>query len=536
MARLTSSVTLDAQTEVAGRPAYQLVVTPTSDTTLVGRIVVAVDAETSTPLRVQVWSTSDEKTPALEIGFTDVSFATPADSVLAFSAPAGRDRCRAAPEMPADAAARPRTAPPGAAGGRQRHRTGWDTVVQASGLDVRPWSPATRRRGQPARRRQDVGSQGAADLYWSSCPRRGPARWVTSTPPRCTTADDGGARGAAAPVRAAVGAGHRRRPGARRRGARCHAAQALGRPSDGRAARHLDRGPHQAVPGGQVAVDGIDLEVPRGAVYGFLGPNGSGKTTTIRMLLGLVAADARASIELLGGPMPGGRRRCCPASARSSRDRRSTPTSPARDNLAGSTPATRTADPRDGAARGSTRRSTGSGSPRPRGKRYRHYSLGMKQRLGLAAALLRPRDLLVLDEPTNGLDPQGTREVRHLVRELAADGHDRLSRRTCSPRSSRSASHVGIMSRGRCLRRARWPTCSPPARARVRSRRRRPDGAAAEVLTGLGLADARGRGRTGDRAARRVPPRRCRPRSCRRRRPARARGRRPPTSRICSSS
>ena len=55
-------------------------------------------------------------------------------------------------------------------------------------------------------------------------------------------------------------------------------------------------------------------------------------------------------------------------------------------------------------------------------KTYRRYSLGMKQRLGLAAALLRPRDLLILDEPTNGLDPQGTREVRTLIRELAADG------------------------------------------------------------------------------------------------------------------
>ena len=67
-------------------------------------------------------------------------------------------------------------------------------------------------------------------------------------------------------------------------------------------------------------------------------------------------------------------------------------------------------------------RSTGSGSGRGRGKRYRNYSLGMRQRLGIAAALLQPRELLILDEPTNGLDPQGTREVRHLIQQLGREG------------------------------------------------------------------------------------------------------------------
>ena len=89
MAKLFSTVTLDAQTTVAGRDAYQLVVTPKSQTTLVGRIVVAVDAKTSTPLRLQVWSRADTQTPALELGFTDVTFGTPADSVLSFSTPPG---------------------------------------------------------------------------------------------------------------------------------------------------------------------------------------------------------------------------------------------------------------------------------------------------------------------------------------------------------------------------------------------------------------------------------------------------------------
>ncbi|GEL98822.1 membrane protein [Cellulomonas terrae] len=171
----SSTVTLDAQTEVAGRAAYQLVVTPTSDTTLVGRIVVAVDAETSTPLRVQVWSTSDTETPALEIGFTDVSFATPADSVLAFSAPAGastREVVVPLPEVPAEAA----TATPDKElpEGVTVTGTGWDAVVQASGLDV-----AALVAGDPSAAAslpgvdKTFGSQGAADLYSEFVPEEG---------------------------------------------------------------------------------------------------------------------------------------------------------------------------------------------------------------------------------------------------------------------------------------------------------------------------------------------------------------------------
>jgi ABC-2 type transport system ATP-binding protein len=85
-------------------------------------------------------------------------------------------------------------------------------------------------------------------------------------------------------------------------------------------------------------------------------------------------------------------------------------------------------------------------------KRYRQYSLGMKQRLGLAAALLQPRDLLVLDEPTNGLDPQGTREVRHLVRDLASDGTTVLVSSHLLAEIEQVATHVGIMSAGVLLR------------------------------------------------------------------------------------
>src|SRR5439155_5672706 len=84
-------------------------------------------------------------------------------------------------------------------------------------------------------------------------------------------------------------------------------------------------------------------------------------------------------------------------------------------------------------------------------KRYRQYSLGMKQRLGLAATLLQPRELLILDEPTNGLDPQGTREVRSLVRSLAADGTTVLVSSHLLAEVEQVATHVGIMSAGRLL-------------------------------------------------------------------------------------
>lgn len=132
-ARRFSTVALAAETTVAGRDAYQLVVTPKSDATLVGRIVVAVDAETSTPLRVQVYSVRDSVEPALEVGFTDVTFATPDDAVLTFSPPAGaavRDVVVALPEH--EASVDP-TAPPE---GVSVTGTGWETVVEVAGVDV----------------------------------------------------------------------------------------------------------------------------------------------------------------------------------------------------------------------------------------------------------------------------------------------------------------------------------------------------------------------------------------------------------------
>ncbi len=131
-----STVTIDEPTTVAGRDAYQLVVTPTSDTTLVARMVVAVDAETSAPLRMQVWSRQDATAPALEIGFTDVTFAMPDESVFTFSTPAGATTSEVVVPLPepreSDAEHTPGMLPDGVTVTGE----GWDTVVEKSDVDV----------------------------------------------------------------------------------------------------------------------------------------------------------------------------------------------------------------------------------------------------------------------------------------------------------------------------------------------------------------------------------------------------------------
>ena len=201
--------------------------------------------------------------------------------------------------------------------------------------------------------------------------------------------------------------------------------------------------------GRQTAVDEVSLEVPRGAVYGFLGPNGSGKTTTIRMLLGLVAPHA-GTIEVLGRPMPASGGVVLPQVGALIEGPAFHPYLSAIENLRRLDACDRTADPGTRTARiGEALERVGlSAAAR---KKYRQYSLGMKQRLGLAAALLQPRELLILDEPTNGLDPQGTREVRHLVRSLAADGTTVLVSSHLLSEVEQVATHVGIMSAGRLL-------------------------------------------------------------------------------------
>jgi ABC-2 type transport system ATP-binding protein len=228
--------------------------------------------------------------------------------------------------------------------------------------------------------------------------------------------------------------------------------------------------------GGQVAVDAIDLDVPRGAVYGFLGPNGSGKTTTIRMLLGLVAATA-GTHTLLGEPMPSGGSRVLPAVGALVEGPAFHPYLSGRDNLLRLDAADRTVGAR------STRTRTDHALERvglaaAATKRYRSYSLGMRQRLGLAAALLRPRELLVLDEPTNGLDPQGTREVRSLVRELGAAGATVFVSSHLLPEIEQVCDHVGVMSHGRLVFQGTLAALRQASNPRVRVETSRPDDAA----------------------------------------------------------
>jgi ABC-2 type transport system ATP-binding protein len=196
-------------------------------------------------------------------------------------------------------------------------------------------------------------------------------------------------------------------------------------------------------------VDALDLAVPRGSVFGFLGPNGAGKTTTIRMLLGLVAP-TEGECEVLGAPMRGTRQHVLSRVGAVVEGPAFYPYLSGEANLRRYDAADPAADPATARERiGAALERVGLTAAAR--KRYRAYSLGMRQRLAIAAALLGPRDLLVLDEPTNGLDPQGTREVRMLVREVAAEGVTVFVSSHLLAEVEQMCTDVGVMRAGRLV-------------------------------------------------------------------------------------
>jgi ABC-2 type transport system ATP-binding protein len=194
----------------------------------------------------------------------------------------------------------------------------------------------------------------------------------------------------------------------------------------------------------QVAVDGLDLEVPEGGVFGFLGPNGSGKTTTIRCLLGLARPTA-GSCRLLGAATPVEVGSVIGRVGAIVETPALFPTMSGRRNLSllariegiGAAAIERALD-----RVGLTERA---------GDQVRTYSLGMRQRLGLAQALLKDPAVLILDEPANGLDPAGIKEIRELLRSLGDEGRTVFVSSHLLVEIEHTCERVAILSHGRCV-------------------------------------------------------------------------------------
>jgi ABC-2 type transport system ATP-binding protein len=225
--------------------------------------------------------------------------------------------------------------------------------------------------------------------------------------------------------------------------------------------------------GRTVAVNDLDLEVGAGQVYGFLGPNGAGKTTTIRMLLGLITPSA-GQIRLLDRPMPD------PAAVRLTGSMIEEPAFypwlTGKQNLQVS------AWTGGGHAEGEIIRvldATGLSDVADR--KVRAYSQGMRQRLGLAAAMLGRPPLLIIDEPTNGLDPPGIRDIRGLLGELAADGTTVFMSSHLLAEVEQICSRVAVIVKGRLVEEGP-PARLGTARRRVRVRVRPADAESASHL------------------------------------------------------
>jgi ABC-2 type transport system ATP-binding protein len=245
---------------------------------------------------------------------------------------------------------------------------------------------------------------------------------------------------------------------------------------------------------GQVlAVDSIDLEVQEGDVYGFLGANGSGKTTTVRMLLGLVLPTS-GTAQVLGRDIPKA------ASSVLGQVGTLVEGPAAYGHLSGR--ANLTLFDAMGPAEGGRRSRRGRkqrvaealeqvGLAGAAHRKVKGYSLGMRQRLGLAAALLRSPRLLVLDEPTNGLDPQGIHEIRDLLLGLNAQGTTIFLSSHLLAEVEQMCTRVGVLDRGRLVVQDSLPALQAPTGRTVVVT---PDGDRA-----LGLLDGRVEHRAGDR-------------------------------------
>jgi ABC-2 type transport system ATP-binding protein len=213
------------------------------------------------------------------------------------------------------------------------------------------------------------------------------------------------------------------------------------------------------------AVDGIDLDVRAGDVYGFLGANGSGKTTTVRMLLGLVLPTS-GEIDLLGQRMPRAGRRVLPRVGALIEGPAAYGHLSGRENLAlldASGPGGSWRTRRRRIAEVLDQVGLGGVGRRP----VKAYSLGMRQRLGLAGALLRRPELLVLDEPTNGLDPQGISEVRELLLDLHRTGTTVFLSSHLLAEVEQLCSRVGVLDRGRLVLQEQLATLTAPTGATV---------------------------------------------------------------------
>jgi len=196
--------------------------------------------------------------------------------------------------------------------------------------------------------------------------------------------------------------------------------------------------------GRHVAVQGLDLDVPIGGVHGFLGPNGSGKTTTIRMLLGLVRADS-GTMSIFGRDVPRHLPQVVGRVGAIVESPKFFPAFSGRKNLQ----LLAEAIGRPRAVVDQVLEQAGLGD---RGRdKYRTYSLGMKQRLAIAATLLKEPDLLIFDEPTNGLDPAGIREIRNTMRSLGEQGKTVLVSSHILDEVEQVADMVSIIGHGRLL-------------------------------------------------------------------------------------